>query len=463
MLGHRLSSLLLLTAAIAFPQTAQPLGDRARDYLTALIRLDTTDPPGNETRVADYLKTVAARYEIQAELLGPDPTRLNFVARLHGTGDAPPLLLMAHADVVPADRAQWTVDPFAAVTRAGALYGRGAEDDKDLLAAELAVLVELKLRGVKLRRDVILLSEADEEAGSTGIQWLIQNAYEKISAEAALNEGGLAQDLSSGARLFQIQTTEKIPTRVVLTAHGTAGHASLPRPDNPVVHLAAALVRLGADQPVRLNETTRRNFADIARLPDYDWLAPLLPLLDDPARQPEAAAALRRRDKELDAQLHATVSPTMLQAGVKINVIPNLAEAQVDVRRLPNETREEVIERLRRLVNDPTVEVASAGDQEMPATPPSPIDAPLYQTIQRVLSASAPRAVVVPYMSRGATDGAFLRQKGMPVYGVPVFLKEDGLSRAHGNDERISLSSLDRATELLYQIVLAAAATEPRP
>jgi acetylornithine deacetylase/succinyl-diaminopimelate desuccinylase-like protein len=319
------------------------------------------------------------------------------------------------------------------------------------------VLVELKLRGVKLRRDIILLSEADEEAGFTGIQWLIRNAYEKIAAEAALNEGGSALDLPSGAHLYQIQTAEKIPTRVVLTAHGTAGHASLPRPDNPVVHLAAAILRLGADQPVRLNETTRAYFSQIARLPDYAWLAPLLPALEDPARQSEAAAEIRRRDRDLDAQLHTTVSPTMLKAGLKINVIPNLAEAQIDVRRLPNETREEVVERLRRLVDDPAVDVVSAGDQEMPPTPPSPIGGPLYKVMERVLAASAPHAVVVPFMVRGATDGAFLRQKGMAVYGVPVFFKEGETSRAHGNDERISLTGLARGTGLLLEIVLAAA------
>jgi acetylornithine deacetylase/succinyl-diaminopimelate desuccinylase-like protein len=458
MLFRFFSFLLAAALGLSFAQTAQPLGERAHEYLTALIRLNTTDPPGNETRVADYLKSVTARYDIPSELLGPDPTRLNFVARLRGTGQAPPLLLMAHEDVVPADRAQWSVDPFAAEERDGAIYGRGAEDDKNLLAAELAVLIELKLRGVKLRRDVILLSEADEEAGSSGIQWLIQNAWDKIRAEAALNEGGMAQDLASGTRLFQIQTAEKIPTRVVLTAHGTAGHASMPRPDNPVVHLAVAIVKLGAEQPVRLNETTRRNFRAISTLPEYAWLARLLPMLEDPAHEAEAAAEIRNHDREIDAQLHTTISPTMLQAGTKINVIPNVAEAQVDVRRLPNETREEVVARLRRLVNDPAVEVTSAGDQEMPATPPSPLDNALYRTMERVLEASAAprRALVVPYMSRGATDGAFLRQKGMAVYGAPVFLREGGVSRAHGNDERISVSGLESGTELLYRIVLAA-------
>ncbi len=447
-------------SAVGLAQTGPSLGESARQHLIALLRLDTSSPPGNETRVAEYLKSVADQAGVPAELLGPDPARLNFVARLEGSGEAPPLMLMAHSDVVPADRAQWTADPFAAELREGELYGRGAQDDKGLLAAELAVFLELKQRGIKLRRDVILLSESDEESGSTGIQWLIANAYEKIDAEAALNEGGVMQDLKSGTRLFQIQTTEKIPTRVVLRAHGTAGHGSLPRADNAVVRLARAITRLDAHQPVRLNATTRRYLNELSALPDYAWLAPLLPKLENAPYEAATTDAIRLRDPELDAQLHTTLSPTMLQAGMKINVIPNVAEAQIDVRRLPNESGEEVVDRIRRLINDPGVEVIPATGQSMPATEPSSTSAPLYLAMEKTFRASHPHPVIVPFMLRGATDGAFLRQKGMAVYGVPLFLKEGLDSRAHGNDERISLSNLAAGTELLWKIVLAAAAQD---
>lgn len=448
-------AIFCVCALAASAQENLALGERAQHYLADLIRLDTTNPPGNETRVAEYLRRVTHEHGISAELLGPDPSRLNFVARLRGSVEARPLLLMAHSDVVPADRAQWTVDPFAAEVRGAAIYGRGAQDDKGLLAAELAVLVELKLRGVKLRRDVILLAEADEESGSTGIQWLIHNAWSAIDAEAAFNEGGMAQDVASSVRLFQIQTSEKVPARVVLTARGSASHASLPRPDNPIVHLARAILRLEAEQPVRLNATTRRYLAQVALLPDHRWLAPLLPRLESAITAQTAAGQIRARDPELDAQLRTTVSPTMLRAGVKINVIPNTAEAQIDVRRLPNETREEVLWRFRRLINDGAVEVASAEGQEMPTTEPSPIDSPVYRLMERVLVSSVPRSAVVPYMSRGATDGSYLRQKGMAVYGVPIFLKEENESRAHGNDEHLSLADLASGTELLWRIVLA--------
>src|SRR5579872_2978936 len=230
----------LLISMVAFGEASddnRPLGDRTRQYLIDLVRLDTSNPPGNETRVAEYLKQVADAHGIPCELLGSDPHRMNFVARLKGTGKGRPLLLMAHSDVVPADRKQWTVDPFSAEFRNGFIYGRGAQDDKSLLAAELAVMVEIKRRNIPLNRDIILLSESDEEEGSTGIQWLIQHAYSKIDADFALNEGGYSIETKDSDRIFNVQTLEKVPTRVILIARGTAGHGSLPRPDNPVVQI----------------------------------------------------------------------------------------------------------------------------------------------------------------------------------------------------------------------------------
>jgi len=461
MRGLGVAALALAAAMAAAGQETSPLAGRARQYLTDLVRLDTTNPPGNETRVAEYLQRVARENGIETQLLGPDPSRLNFVARLGGAGVDRPLLLMAHSDVVPADRSQWTVEPFSGEIRGADLYGRGSQDDKNLLAAELAVLIELKARGIKLRRDVILLSEADEESGSSGIQWLLANAAASIDAEAALNEGGFAQDLRSGVRLFAIQTAEKIPTRVTLTAHGGAGHGSLPRSDNAIMRLSRALLRLEADQPVRLTTTTRRYLAQLAPLPDYRWLAPLVSRLENPLTAQSAASQIRAREPEIDAQLRTTISPTMLQAGYKINVIPSTAEAHLDVRRLPNETRHEVLARFRRLINDDAIEVALAQDAEMPVTEPSSLDTEVYRAMERVLAGSAPQAVVVPYMSRGATDGSFLRQRGMAVYGLPVFLREQGENRAHGNDERISLATLDNGVELLWRVVLAISETGP--
>lgn len=451
--------LLLLVFAVPLgAQTNSSLGDRSLQYLLDLLRLDTTNPPGNETIVAEYLKRIADSEGIQCELLGADPKRMNFVARVKGSGKNRPLLLMAHSDVVPADRGQWSMEPFGAVVKNGVVFGRGAEDIKSLLAAELAVLVELQRKKIALDRDVILLAEADEEAGSTGITWLIQNAWAKIDAEFALNEFGYWQDQPSGERVFQIQTTEKVPTRIILRARGTAGHGSLPRADNAIAHLAKAITRLTeTDQPVTLNPTTRRYFTDMARLPGSSWLQPLLPKLENPARAPSVLGAIRQRDPELDAMLHATVSPTILNAGTKINVIPNTAEAQFDVRRLPTETESEIYARFARIINDPAITVEPAGGQHMPATEPSSLTSELYLAMQRVFAASHSKALTIPFMMRGATDGAFLRAKGMGVYGVPLFERE-GEPRWHGNDERISVGNLKRGTELLLNIVRTVAA-----
>jgi acetylornithine deacetylase/succinyl-diaminopimelate desuccinylase-like protein len=391
-------------------------------------------------------------------VLGGEPDRLNFVARLPGSGKQRPLLLMAHSDVVPADPAQWSVAPFSGLLRDGIIWGRGTQDTKSLLATELAVMVEAKRRDVKLDRDLILMAEADEEAGSTGVQWLIANAWKSIDAEFALNEGGSIMDVRSGRRIYHIQTTEKIPTRAVLRARGTAGHASLPRPDNPVVALSRALVRVAdADQPVRLNATTRRYFAAVATLAEYKWLAPLVPKLHNVRTAGSAANEIRTHDPELDAQLRTSISPTMLQAGIKINVIPNQAEAQLDIRRLPTESPAEIFARLRKIVNDSAIEVTPAPGQEMPPADPSPLDTSLYKAMEQIFLKATPDGLVVPYMQRGATDGAYLRQKGMPVYGVPLFTREGEQNLAHANDERISSTNLESGTKLLWEIVAAIA------
>jgi acetylornithine deacetylase/succinyl-diaminopimelate desuccinylase-like protein len=250
----------------------------------------------------------------------------------------------------------------------------------------------------------------------------------------------------------------------MLTAKGVAGHGSLPRPDNPVVHLARAVARLAdADQPVKLDSTTRRYFTEVAKLPDYRWLQPLLPKLEDASSALTAANEIRNGDPELNAMLRASVSPTMLQAGIKINVIPNVATAQVDVRRLPSETREEIEMRFRKIINDPAVEITRDPGQDMPATEPSSLSTSLFKAMEQVFSQAHPRSLVVPYMSRGATDGSYLRQKGMAVYGVPVFLRQGGESRAHGNDERIRPENLMSGTELLWKIVVATAAGSGSP
>jgi acetylornithine deacetylase/succinyl-diaminopimelate desuccinylase-like protein len=445
-----------LLAACAAALCAESIEDRTQRYFIDLLKLNTSNPPGNETLVAKYIQAEFAKEGIESELLGGDPNRMNIVARLRSAnaGERRPLLLMAHSDVVPVEEKLWSVPAFDALTKDGWIYGRGAVDTKALLAAEMAVFVDLKLRGAALHRDLIFLSEADEEAGSTGMQWLIRNAWPKIDAEFCLNEAGARFMTAGGVDVFQIQTSEKVPTRVILVARGSAGHGSLPRKDNAVAHLSDAISKLTkAYMPVQLNTTTRRYFTELAKLDEYRWLQPYLPRLDSTRTRFDAANEIGDRDMELDTQFRTTVSPTMLRAGMKVNVIPNQAEAQIDVRRLPGETKEEVYKRFREIINDPLVEVLPEPGQDMPATEPSSLTTDLHKAMERVLRATGNKVAVIPYMSRGATDGAFLRAKGMAVYGVPVFARDDKPGRAHGNDERIRTSTLREGARLLARIV----------
>ncbi len=446
--------ILLLLATVAAADDNRSLGDRTRQYLTDLVRLDTSNPPGNETRVADYLKQAADSFGIPSEKLGTDPKRMNFVARLKGSGKGRPLLLLAHSDVSPpissADAKQWTADPFGAELKNGSIYGRGTVSAKSLLAAEMAVMVEIKRRNLKLNRDVILVSEADEEGGMQGIQWLIQNTWSKIDAEFALNEGGLLTETKDGTKVFAIQTIEKIPTRVVLTAKGSVGTAAVPRPDNPIVRLSQAVTKLAsAEQPVYFNPTTRRYFSALSELSEYSWLKPLLPKLQNAATAQAAAAQVHAHSLELDAMLHTTIDPNS----------PITSEAQIDVRRMPqSETREDVLSRLRQIVGDSSVDVAFAPGPPMPTPPPSSRMTVLYNAMERAIERVYPHDVVVtPFMSVSPTDSGFLRSRGVPVYGVPLFLRGAGDPRARNIDERIAPKSLDDGVELLWQIVLETA------
>lgn len=436
----------------------RPLGDRTRQYLTDLLRLDTSNPPGNESRVSDYLKQVADAHGISCDLVGSDPHRQNFVARLKGSGKGRPLLLIAHSDVVPAERSQWTVDPFGGENRNGYIYGRGTQDDKSLLAAELAVMVEIKRRNIKLGRDLILLVEADEEIGNSGVERMLQHDYfQRIDAEFALNDGGYILETKDGPKIFNVQTTEKIPTGIILTAKSTAAGGPA-RTDNPVLHLLDAMEKLShAEEPVKLNQTTRRYFRELSKVPEYSWLDAVRRRLDDPAAMSSAAGQIRAHDPELDAMLHTTVTPTLLRGGVNINVIPSTAEGQLDVRRMPGETRDEILTRFRGIVNDPSVDITFAPGQQLPLAEPSSVTTPLYHAMERAIGRMYPRDLVVPFMSRRGTDSSFLRAHGMAVYGVPIFLRESPDGRIHGNDERISSKNLEDGAELLWQIVLETA------
>src|SRR6266852_2036985 len=281
---------LLIGSLIGFasaqaPDFAQAHAE-ALHFLTELVKIDTSNPPGNEVKAAEYIKGVLAAEGIPAQVYESVPGRGNLVARLKGNGKKKPLLLMGHLDVVGVERDKWTVDPFAAIQKDGYLYGRGSIDDKSMDAANLEVFLLLHRLKIPLDRDVILLAEAGEE-GTTqfGIDFMVKEHWDEIACEYALNEGGDVVEENGKVQYVAVSTTQKVPRGFTLIAHGSSGHGSAPRVDNSIAHLAAAVAKVSAwEAPFRLNETTRRFFEQMARiaLPEK---AKLYAHVEDPAVQ----------------------------------------------------------------------------------------------------------------------------------------------------------------------------------
>jgi len=430
------------------------------DYFTALLRVDTTNPPGNETRAAQAVEAVLKREGIPAQLYALEPGRANLVARLKGNGSKRPILLLAHTDVVGVQRERWSADPFAAVTRNGYIYARGAIDDKDHVVAAMMVLLELKRLHVKLDRDVILLAESGEE-GTTqvGIDYMVGQHWPEIEAEYALAEGGSMLEENGRVHHVLITVSEKVPRGVRLVAHGPSGHGSRPIPDNAVTHLAAAVAKAAAWQtPVRFNEATRAYFERLAAIsPPRD--AARYRALFDPARAAEVDRYFLNHEPSHYTMLRTSVVPTMIQGGFRSNVIPSQAEGYLDIRALPDEDMTKFLAELRRVINDPAVEVLAPPSGGRPAAPPSSMDNPLFHAMETV-SRKMFQAPVIPGMLAGATDCAQLRAKGVACYGFgPMAGAAEGpLGGAHSDDENISIQALDKLVEFLWNTVIEVAA-----
>jgi acetylornithine deacetylase/succinyl-diaminopimelate desuccinylase-like protein len=429
--------------------------------LTKLVQIDTSNPPGNEVKAANYIKSALDKEGIASEIFESAPGRGNIVARLKGNGSKRPILLMAHLDVVGVERDKWTVDPFAAtIAKDGYLYGRGSRDDKAMVAANLEVFLQLHRKKVPLDRDVILLAEAGEE-GTTkyGIDFMVAQHWDKIDSEYALNEGGSIHLVNGKIDYVQVGTTEKVPRRMALVAHGSSGHASMPRLDNPIEHLGAAVGKLLTWQPpMRLNETTREYFSRLAKLSSGDD-AYLFSHLDEPAVQQKLAA----NKISQNSMLRTSIVPTIIKGGFRENVIPADAEATLDVRALPDENIDELMATMRKIINDPKVEVTRVKTDERPAGAPSSIHSEMFQALERAQGKVFPGAVTLPAMGTGATDSAQLRAKGVQAYGVGApTTDEDGL-RTHGNDERLYVDGLSKFVDYLYAAVSdVAASKQPR-
>jgi len=455
---------VMVATSISTPAQTVPdfatMRDETVSIIQDLIRIDTSNPPGNETKVADYLKGILDREGIASEILSLEPGRGNLVARLKGTGSKPAILLMGHTDVVGVERDRWSFDPFAGTVTDGHVYGRGAVDDKDTVAAALVAFLTLHRQQVALDRDVIYLAEAGEEGSSQlGIGFMVDRHWDKIESEFALAEGGTTSMSDGAVRYVGVATTEKVPRRLTLVATGTSGHGSMPRLDNPVVHLAAAVAKVGAYQaPMRLNATTRAFFEKMAAIGSPDE-AYMFTHLEDPVVGSMIENTLRHSNIRYASTLRTSISPTIISGGFRSNVIPAEAEATLDVRAVPDEDMDALVADLTRLIDDAAIEIRRAAVGR-PAPAPSRLDSEVYAAIERAQRAIYPNAVTVPMMLTGATDMAQLRAKGVQAYGLgsPTLETE---ARAHGNDERVSVDSLGEFTELIYRVVVDVAASSP--
>ena len=464
---RRRALITLLLVAFALTASAQgPSPDWSRvdpetlQHFQALVRVDTSDPPGNEQGAVDYLKGVLEKEGIPVQLFTLERNRPNLVARLTGSGRKRPILIMGHTDVVNVDPAKWTHPPFSAARDGGHIYGRGTLDDKDSVTAGLMTLLLLKRLNVTLDRDVIFLAEAGEE-GSTrvGIQFMADQHFSAIDAEYCLAEtGGIVRE-GGVVKYATVQTTEKIPRAIELTARGVSGHASVPLESNALVQLGIALGRLGEWRPpVRLNDTNRVYFSRLAQLSTGPEAARYRDLLD-PRRAAAAAEWLRRNDPSKAARLYATASPTMLSGGYRINVIPAEVKATVDVRILPDDDLDDVLGSIRRAVNNPAVSVEWAPRSTRPAGE-SRVDTEAFKAIEAAAK-SVYAAATLPTMSTGATDMAFLRGKGMQCYGIGPALDEEDAPKgfgSHSDQERILEAELYRFVRFTFDIVRSMAA-----
>jgi len=422
--------------------------DEALKLLSDLVRIDTSNPPGNESRAAEYMRGVLAAEGIAVQVYESAPGRGNLVARIKGSGKKKPLLLMAHLDVVGVERDKWTVDPFAAVVKDGYLYGRGAIDDKSMDAANLEVFLLLHRLKVPLDRDVILLSAAGEE-GTTqfGIDFMVQKHWDEIECEYALNEGGDVPEENGKVQYVAVSTTQKVPRGFSLVAHGSSGHGSAPRLDNPIAHLSAAVAKVSSwEAPMRLNETTRRFFQQMVLISPPDK-AEIYAHVEDPAAQKK----LHEIQPAYYSMLRTSLVPTIIKGGFRSNVIPAEAEARFDVRALPDENMDRLKAELTKLFNDPAISIVDAENvNQRPATPPSGLETEGFHALEHAQQKVFPGVPTIPIMQVGATDSAQLRVRGVKAYDIGTVMSAEDLKRIHGNDERIQIAGFGKFVEFLY-------------
>ena len=470
-----LAATVLSVATVSAQQSARPtavdwraLRQEVLDRYRDLVRIDST--AGRETLVVDYLRKVLEAEGIPTKTFALDPARANLVARIRGNGTKRPLLILAHTDVVGVQREKWPVDPFGAVMKDGYIWGRGTQGRQARAGREPDD--DAAAQAARRDRSIATSSSSPNRARrptptGAGINFMVREHFDEIDAEFAMTEGGGAT-LDDGERVVRVNigTAEKLPARARLVATGTAGHGSVPRLDNPLVHLGAALEKVGRwATPMRLNDTTRAYFEGLARAAARRARGELSRRCSTRRRRAEAAAFLRANVPAEYSMLRTSVVPTMLKAGVGANVIPSEAEATLDIRALPGEDIAAFYAEMEQVIADPAVKVVPI-PAIRPPSPASRIETEMFRVMARVAQTMYPGAAVLPSMSTGASDQAQLRAKGIQSYGIgPAATEADSLNYpAHGDVERLAESSLYPFVEYVWNVVTEVAGrqvTEP--
>jgi len=421
-------------------------------YLREYIRIQTVNPPGNEVEGARFLKKIFDSESIPCQLFEPSPGRGNLLATLKGDGKKKPILLLNHIDVVPVEKEHWEVDPFAGIIQDGYLYGRGALDDKSMGIVEMMVLLILKRENLHLKRDILFFAAADEETGGgQGVEWALNNVSTMMEAEYAFNEGGhVLLDESGKPNRYEISNGQKVLFQLRLKAKGTSGHASRPLPDNPNVKLVQALERVTKwETPYNILPMVKEYFLKIAPKQPLDERK-FFEDIEKGLRHPPFSTQLSS-NPIYNAMLRDTISLTILQGGNKVNVIPSESMATLDCRLIPGSSKENFLKEIKSRLGDKIdIEVIS----ESPSFPPSSLDTDLLRAIQKFAAGNDPGCPVVPLLLSGATDGRFLREKGVITYDFcPFRLTEKELLRVHGNNERIALENLQFGMRMMLEIM----------
>jgi acetylornithine deacetylase/succinyl-diaminopimelate desuccinylase-like protein len=426
--------------------------DMAVDLMQQYLRINTSNPPGNEIEAARFFKTIFDKYGIQNEIFEYKPGRANIIARLQGTGSKRPIILLSHMDVVTADPAAWRVDPFAAEIVDGAIYGRGALDMKSEGLLHLMTMLILKREQTPLSRDIIFLGTADEEVKDEGSIWMIANKSSLFKdAEYLLTEGG--DNLREGAevRFVGVDVAEKAPFWLQLTATGQPGHGSRPIADSAPNRLVRAMTKIvNYEPPLKLLPAVEKFFQDVAPLQREPWrtkFANLRESLKDPVFAKELT-----NQREYGFLLRNTISLTMLSGSKQTNVIPNEATCNLDIRLLPGENPEEFLVELKLVIGDPTIKITNVNSFKPPNS--SPLDTELFRVIARVTKAHHPEALITTKMLSGYTESQLYRQLGIICYGwAPLYTTAEENEGVHGNNERVTVKNIREGTREFYEVV----------